>query len=286
MKTFAPRPGRAVSFAVHSFDEAEALRRLVLSSLPLSRMFSEWVIVDHRSGDHTQTVIEDLRPILAEHGIALCTLSEHRDLSAAFTFADLRNLTIKACSHPVVAIHDADFILGPRFAAVLRRAVIGLGAPRSRSYGAAYAVPCVWDSLRTDSSGRITDHGRVWVHKCRPRVLWRDAVHYAQTKQGGRWERLMVDDPVRTERLNLTPPSRRTALLPDALVSCNVKPPSRIALRDTMTMFMQDAVQGRVSGGWLENYREGRVRSQGAYDYHRCSVRGWTLHAPGLELAA
>lgn len=273
-----------VSFAVHSYNEADALKRLVLSSLPFAGLFREWVIVDHRSDDHTSDVLDELRPVLEAGGITLRTEYEGRDLSAQCTFADIRNRTIKACAYPVVVLHDADFLLGPRFSDVLKRSAVALAAKGSRYYSAAYSIPCVWDHLETNAAGVVTGHGRVWVHEIRPRILWRDAVHYEQTKDGGRWERLVIDDRTRTQRLNLTA-NRRGPLTPDTLLSCNVKPGERIALRDTMTMFMQDVVRGKATGGWLENYRAGTVRSQPAYDYQNRSVVGWHLHAPNLRLA-
>ena len=272
-----------VSFAVHSYNEADALRRLVLSSLPFAGSFQEWVILDHRSDDDTAEVIDELAPLLASKGIALQRLHEERDFSVSYTFADVRNATINACSHPVVALLDADFILGPGFGDFLRRSLTAL---RHRTYyGAAYSVPCVWDHLRTDSAGRIASHGRVWVHQIRDRIFWRDAVHYEQTGQGGRWERIKLDDPSRRNRLSLTR-NRNGPLTRDAVVSVNVKPPERIELRDTMTTFLQDAMQGKASGTWLENHAAGVTRKQPAYPYQSCSLLGWRLHAPSLNLAA
>ena len=274
-----------VSFAVHSYNEAEALRRLVLSSLPMAGLFDEWVIADHRSDDHTPAIIEKLRVVLKAHGLGFRTFREPRDLSADYTFADIRNATIEACSHPIVALCDADFIFGPAFAGLLKRAVAALGQPGSIYYGAAYAVPCVWDRLRTDARGRVIQHGRIWVHQIRDRIFIRDAVHYEQVGSGGRWERLKRDDPKRQARLPLTR-NRRSRPTPNTVLSVNVKPPERIALRDTMTMFMQDAMQGKVSGTWLENHAAGKTRNQPAYAYQRHSLRGWLINAPNLNLAA
>lgn len=270
------------SFCVHTYDEADALRRLVRSSLPFAHLIAEWVVVDHRSGDATPQVCMELADLLAGYGIPLRVSRETRDLSAAFTFADLRNQALAACTAPVIALHDADFILGPAYGAMLQRAMTPLLAPQSRYHAASFTVPVVWDRLEVDATGVIRDHGRVWVHQRRARFLVRGAVRYEQTKDGGRWERLVASRQ-RPLALPLTP-KRDGQLAADSLVSVNVKPRERIALRDTMTMFMQDAVQGKVRGGWLEAYRAGHVRSQGDYDYQDVNLRGWRLHTTALNL--
>jgi glycosyltransferase involved in cell wall biosynthesis len=271
-----------LSFCVHSYNEADALRLLVLSSLPMADVFNEWVIVDHRSSDHTPEVIASLEPLLAEHKIALTTFREERDFSAHFTFADIRTATIKACRNKVVVMHDADFLLGPRFGALVQRGKGVLMRKRSTYFGATYAVPCIWDHLAMDRRGKITDHGRVWIHKRRARVLWRDATEFLQVGNGGRWEKVTSTDKVRRRVFHLANPKRKC--LPGTVVSVNVKTRERIALRDTMTMFLQDAMQGKAEGAWLENYEAGECRPQPAYEYSKISLRGWHLNASGMEL--
>lgn len=269
-----------VSFAVHAYNEADALRRLVLSSLPLAGRFDEWVVVDHRSTDHTQAVLDELAPVLAGHDVRLARSYESRDFSAAFTFAHLRTATLKACSNAVVAIMDADFLLGPAFEGLLDRASKALLGTGSAFYGAGFAVPVVWDRLVVDQGGTLREHGRVWVHHRRPRIVLRDLVHYEQTKQLGRWERLVVRG-ARKRALDLGGP---TAPVRDAVVSVNVKPAERLKLRQTMTLFLQDAMLGKVSGTWLENYERGTARSQPAYEYRDISLAGWLVHGGALEL--
>lgn len=276
----AAEPQPKVSFCVHTFDEADAIRRLLTSSLPLVDLFDEWVVVDHRSRDHTPDVLAEMRPVLAEHGITLTTWREARDLSASYSFADIRNDTIKASRNAITVLHDADFILGPGFRAVLERAVPALLDPRQKLHSATFAVPVVWDHIKIDAAGIVTDHGRVWVHPHRPRVLLRDHVHYEQIGNGGRWEKLIFD-PRRPDRLNLT---QVKAARPHTVISVNAKAPDKIALRDTMTMFMEDAHSGKATGGWLENYSAGLTRSQGEYKFAKVDLRGWRLYAPNLEL--
>ena len=274
-----------VSFCVHTYNEADALRRLVLSSLPMASVIDEWIILDHRSDDHTAEVLAELAPVLSKAKVDFRVLWEGRDLSASHTFADVRTRTIKAAKNPIVALFDADFLLGPAFAPLLLKAAEELRRPKSPYHSACYAVPCVWDQLETDASCRITAHGRVWVHSRRPRILWRDAVRYEQTGDGGRWEKLVADDPARAKKFHLTPvgvPQRR--VVANAVVSCNVKPPERIALRDTMTMFMQDAISAGQAGDWLANYAAGAVRPQPPYPYHKVDLVGWRLFTPNLRL--
>ena len=144
-----------VSFCVHAYNEAEAVERLVRSSLPLAHLVGEWVVVDHRSTDDTQTRCERIRQVLTQHGIRLTLLREPRDFSPSFTFAALRTQTIRACSLPIVVIHDADFVIGPAFGPMLERSIVQMGSFASPFYGAAFTVPVVWDRIETDAWRRI-----------------------------------------------------------------------------------------------------------------------------------
>jgi hypothetical protein len=274
-----------VSLCVHSFNEADALRRLLQSGLGLGALCDEWVVLDHQSTDHTQVVLDQMRCPLRRAGINLVTAYEPRDLSATHTFADVRNAALNLCHHPVVALLDADFILGPSFANFVQRAKVKLENPRLHYHCATYAVPCVWDTLHTDAHCAITKHGRVWVHNRRPRILWWPAVHYEQVGDGGRWEYLILDDPARPRKYHLTPlGTAQQKVAVNTVVSCNVKPAERIALRNTMTMFMQDAISGGQAGTWLENYAAGTVRDQPPYPYHHVNLRGWRLNLARLSL--
>lgn len=276
-----------LSFCVHSYNEAEALKRLVLSSLPMAQVIDEWVILDHRSDDDTPRVIAELEPILAAQQIHLVALHEDRDLSAEHTFADVRNRTIQACRNPVVALLDADFLLGPVFQDMARAAARELTFRGNHCHAATYAVPCLWDRLSIDGRCTIRDHGRVWVHNRRPRFLLKDAITFEQRGDGGRWEYLTVVDPTKPRLIHLTPTgSRQQKIRRHSVISVNVKSEERIALRDTMTMFMQDAISAGKTGTWLEAYAKGETRNQPPYPYHQVSVRGWRINAPGLELSS
>ncbi len=265
------------SFAVHSYNEADALRRLVLSSLPLREWISDWVILDHRSDDHTQAVVTEMRGVLGEHRIPLTSLRESRDLSRDFTFADVRNKTIGACASKVVALHDADFILGPAYGRYLERALPQLYRTGTPYFGAAFTIPVIWDRLDIDDDGVVTDHGRVWIHNVRPRIFRKDSLVYKQTGDGGRWEKIHLKNSRMQRRFPLS--GRRPNLVADSVLSVNVKPSERIALRDTMTMYMQDAMQGKASGTWLEDYQASKTRSQGDYEFVDVDLRGWRLFA-------
>lgn len=272
-----------ISFAVHSYNEGAALRRMILSSLPFKAWIAEWIVLDHRSDDDTQAVIDELAGTLAAAGIPLIRLHEERDLSARFTFADLRNRVLDACHGPLVAIQDADFIFGTGYESFLKRAVPKLLDPAGPYFSASYAIPVIWDHLVIDESGTITDHGRVWVHNRKPRILDRRSMRYAQTGSDGRWERPSLTNRRREKQLTLSP--GRHGLVAHTCVSVNVKPAERIALRDTMTLFMQDAVRGKTSGTWLEDYAAGKARKQDAYPYMPVNLRGWKLFAESVELS-
>lgn len=228
------------SLAVHSYNEGPALERLILSSLHATPFFDEWVVLDHRSSDDTQAVLDALEPLLAAYGVRLKRLHEARDLSATHTFADVRNATVQAATNPIVALMDADFVLGRAFTPALANALQRfkrdprLSAIRCR-------IPIIWDHVRTNDQGRITSHGRVFRHGYSHRILRKTRVTYRQDGNEGRWEKAHYTGT----RLNL---SNETG---DLFVSLNIKPRERIERRATMTEFMRAAVRREVDGDWL-----------------------------------
>ena len=272
------------AFAVHSWNEGEALRRLVRSTLPIASMVSEWVVVDHRSDDATPAIVQELRAELSGRGIRLQHKREERGLSKAFTFSDLRNLTIGMVTAPLYVLCDADFVACRGFDRVLQQ-MAGILLPEgSRYWGAGWNVPVIWDRVATDKHGRITDHGRIWVHSRRPRIIRRGAMECRQDGNNGRWDAFYPTCKRRKKKYHLTP--HRPALRRDCMVSINAKPPERIALRETLTTFMEDAVNDRIDGEWLENYEAGRLRVQEPYMFTEASLKGWRIHCPNLAIGA
>ncbi|HEX7000929.1 MAG TPA: glycosyltransferase [Trueperaceae bacterium] len=267
------------TLAVHTFNEAAALERLLLSSLHAAPLFDEWVVLDHRSNDDTQARLDELEAVLAAYGVTLKRLHEARDLSRRFTFADVRTATIKAASHETVMLADADFIFGEGFAQALYQGIDLLTRPGSDVAAIAFPVPVVWDHLATDPFGRVTSHGRVWVHGAKARIHHRDRCRYRQTQAGGKWEKLIRTDP-RAQRVATTTNAG------GVLISANVKSPERLELRRTMTMFMQDAVQGRQGDRtWLQAVEEGRTRNMPAYRYGDVDLRGTPLNLASVDLS-
>lgn len=272
-----------VSFCAHVWNEADAIRRLVFSSLPFADLIDEWVILDHRSSDNIEEVFTEIKGVLQDHRIHFTTVFESRDLSAQMTFADVRTKTIKACRNEIVVLHDADFVLGPGFRMPLEKSIDALMTNHSL-VATAYAVPVVWDRLSVDESGTIRDHGRIWVHSARQRIFLRNFVHFEQKKDKGRWEQFTITHPKRRTTLFI-PDNKNTELLPSSIVSVNVKPRERIALRDTMTMFMQDVISAGLKGTWLENYAAGKIRRQPPYIYRPVDLRGWQLYSNAFTIA-
>src|SRR5690606_8139916 len=96
-----------------------------------------------------------------------------------------------------VMLADADFIFGEGMTQALYNAIHTLTGERSDAAAVSFPVPVIWDHLRTDAFGRVTSHGRVWVHGAKPRILHRDRVTYRQVGGGGKWERHKFTDPTR-----------------------------------------------------------------------------------------
>lgn len=266
------------TLAVHTWNESAAIERLLLSSLHAAPLFDQWVVLDHRSDDDTQARLDELEPLLAAHGVRLKRLYEKRDLSRDFTFSHVRRATVKAASNEVVALMDADFILGHDFASVLQRSTQLLTDDRTRYAAVAFPTPVIWDHLKTDVEGRITSHGRVWVHKSKARILHRDRVTYRQTGAGGKWERLVYLD-------------RRAATLErvgndgSVLISANLKSRERIELRRTMTFYAQEAAKGRHRGrSWLEAAERGEVGKMPPYAFVDVDLTGTPLNLAGLDV--
>lgn len=261
------------SLAVHTFNEGPAVLRLILSSLHAAAHFNEWVVLDHRSNDDTQTLLDHVEPLLHAYGINLVRLFESRDLSPKLTFADVRGRTVQACSNPVVALMDSDFILGTAFLRVLADSIPRLGR-HTRAAAIAYPVPVVWDALSTDHNGRISEHGRVWVHGAKARILHRDRITY---RQAGKWEKTVFTDTQRKRIVNVGNDG-------SVLISANVKSSERLKLRRTMTMYMEDAMSGKTRGEWLEDYEAGATRDMPEYRYRPVNLVGKRLNLANLEL--
>lgn len=231
------------SFVVHTYNEADALERLILSSLSSAGWADEWVVLDHRSNDHTQAILDQLEPLLAAHGMTLTRLTETRDLSRTFTFAQLRTKTIKAARNPIVALMDADFVLGRIYPNVLGNALHAFHA-NPRLAAIRHRIPIIWDHVTTNEDGQVTDHGRLYLHGYSHRLLRRDAVTYRQTGNDGRWEQAHYPGMQRRDIDNDDG---------SILVSLNIKPHERLARRATMTEFMRATTKGQITGNWLDH---------------------------------
>ena len=161
-------------------------------------------------------------------------------------------------------------------------------APRkSRYYGVSFSRPVVWDYLDTDERGVVTDHGRVWlhaIHKGRVEILGNGAAEYRQVGKRGLWEKPVPLSPRRGEAYRVTP-RRSIEGIEDVVISANVKPEQRLDLRQTMTRYMREARQGKLSGPWLEEYAAGRVGRMKPYEYDEgVSLVGWRLNLPNLRV--
>ena len=176
----------------------------------------------------------------------------------------------------MVALMDADFILGAAWCDTLRNSLHTFN--RSPSLAVQrFRIPILWDHFKTDSQGRITSHGRYFQHGYSHRIMRRDAVTYKQTGTGGKWEKLYFTTSARVRRQLNNEDGR-------LLVSVNVKAPERLELRSTMTTFLQDAIAGEVSGGWLE-HNAADLRSDPPYNFTPAALSA-RLNLANVDLKA
>jgi hypothetical protein len=269
---------------VHSFNEADALLRLVRSSAPFASRIREWVVVDHRSSDDTPGAIDEIRTLCTRMNVGLVTERIDRDFGPGFVFADLRQAACDMATSKVVAVQDADFIFGPRYGALLDAATEALTLQGPAYFGIAHCWPQVWDRLKTDHAGTIISHGRVRTHVRRVAIYLRRYARFRQLANGGEWEKLV---PIgrRKAQFNIGR-KRQASAVRDMLVSVNVKQPERIALRSTMLGYMRAVVHGVERAGWLDAYERGDLPIQPDYDeWYSADLRGWRTHVPNLDLS-
>lgn len=232
------------SIAVHSFNEKDALNRLLRSIVMAKEpRITEIVVCDHRSNDGTWEMLEQFEK---DCPIKIKKFREERDFGPGFTFADLRQLTVQAASNELVFQMDADFILGPAFKHLLnacesefkKAGVCSIGVP----------IQCPHGRLVTDSRGRVMEHGPVTTHDANPRCILKSCCEYIQHS---RYEKCVAR--VDSERKYMS----KIAIINSSLISANIKTIERLKLRCTMTPYQEMIMNGTAKKNWQDAFTDG-----------------------------
>ncbi len=273
---------KTYSLAVHSFNEAEFLERLIRSALSLrdSRM-KEIVVMDHRSDDGTSLLLDSFESGWDRDDLSLIRLYEERDFGPDFKFADIRQATASASSSDFVSVLDADFILGPGFKHLMTVAMNCIDAS-DNVYAAGYPIPVVNGMIETDRRGRVLEHGTVQTHPEVPRILRRESFEYRQDHCDGMFEWC---HPMTAAKAWVKIPRANSSI-----VSCNIKERDYRYRKVTMCTFQKMIAEGTASGNWLDNFETGTLTeiSEKHIDTvptGNSEISGEVYYAPNMKLA-
>lgn len=231
-----------ISFCNQTYNESQGIDRYLHSCLSFKDVVDQVHVVDHRSNDDTQRVLDSYQDQFKDAGIKLTTRFESRDFSKDFLIADLFGETVADCDNEIVFRHDADFILGPGYVDLINRCINFLS--RENVYAVGYEIPCVGDSLSIVDNV-ITQFGYCNLHSPVPRVFKKSKTTCKQNHFGGKYEFFYPVDSDCTQWVQMK-------FIKDSLVSVNIKPEDRMKQRETMNTYMKDIVDGVDHDNWTD----------------------------------
>jgi len=242
------------SFAAPSYNEGERLRRFLRSCSRIRKFgLDDIFIVNHRSDDHTESILEEMKPVLKNCGIDLRWEYESRDFSKDFTMADLRMKTVNGCKNEIVHIVDSDNIIGKNFIFLVKSAFESF--KQAGVYAVGYERIAIDDFAEFDEEGKITNHGPVLPHVSIPRWVKKNNVFCKQNHCDGRYYWFY---PKNIERPQwVTVPFGRGK---STILSINDKGEVWKNLRRTMNDFFVLAARGQAKKPWLQSYEAGLLQ--------------------------
>lgn len=272
------------SFAVHSYNEAVHLERLITSVLNLYKSknskdyFNELVILDHRSNDNTKEVCESFIKT-NETDLSIKYFVEERDFGGEdlFTFSDLRQKCVDLTSNNYVILLDADFILTPYFYNLLTTAHNSF-INDSNVYSIGYEIPEIVESLIIKDK-KIYDYGKYKIHPPVPRILDKSKGKYSQRHCGGLFEWYYPNS--KKYKLNFYAISGHRY----PVLSNNIKTEEREILRRTMNLFSQKVFNDKDTSNWLEIHENLTPREKVDVNYiSDDSLKGKLVLIESLEI--
>ena len=171
------------SIACISYNDAKNLERFLFSCVGTPGL-DDIFVIDHRSDDNTQEVLQKMKMVCQKNNVQLRWQYCEKDFSKSFTMADLRMMSVNGCKNELVSIQDADNLIGPNMAEVVRKSSLLL--KEGKSFGVAYPLPVVFGDISFDEN-RVIKHGECIVHPPIPRILLKDSLKCEQIKLNGRY---------------------------------------------------------------------------------------------------
>jgi glycosyltransferase involved in cell wall biosynthesis len=265
-----------ISFAVHTYNEADALDRLIHSIFKIKNdKINEIFIVDHRSNDHTQDIIEKYKS-QSDGRIEINSYNEPRDFGGEdrFTFADLRDFTIRNTKNDYVVLCDSDFIYGPGFSSMIENSVLLLD---KGAFATGFEIPVVHDHIEIDNS-RVVSHGPIQVHPAVVRILNKNKSVYRQEHCEGLYEGCYPIDGVMNGKI--------IGLQKHSVISLNIKDKNKKLLRNSMCLFQKEIVNNKnIKENWLdvsEKYNENFEIEE--HLKHDINYRKYTYYIKNLKI--
>ena len=230
-----------ISFATQAYNEEDVLSLHLDSCLQFSDIIDEFHIINHRSSDDTQKIIESYEEEFEKRGIYFHWKYEQRDFSRNFSHGDLRTDTVRSCRNEIVFNHDADFVFGKGFIRTMYLCVKAL--EKENTYACGYEVPVVSKSIFCDNN-RITRADTCRVHVNIPRVVKKSSSVCLQNHIKGKCEWW---HPINQNGL-----WEQIKFIRESVLSINIKSDERQEIRRTMNVYFQKIAQGEIDQDWLQ----------------------------------
>ena len=230
-----------ISFCNQTYNESQGIDRYLHSCLSFKGVVDQVHVVDHRSNDDTQRVLDSYQDQFKDVGIKLTTRFESRDFSKDFLIADLFGETVADCDNEIVFRHDADFILGPGYVDLINRCTNFLS--RESVYAVGYEIPCVGGSM-VIKNNTIEQYDYCNLHSPVPRVFKKSKTTCLQKHFGGKYEFFYPTEQTCSQWIQMK-------YINDSLVSVNIKSNERMKIRETMNTYMKDIVDGVEHSDWM-----------------------------------
>ena len=249
------------SIACITYNDSKNLEKFIFSCLGIEGL-NDIFVIDHRSDDDTQDVLNKMKKICGDYNIDLRWEYCQDDFNKDFTMADLRLKSVKGCKNNIVSIQDADNLLGPNMTEIIRVSSDILS--KNEVFGVAYPLPVVYENISFSKEGRVVKHGDCIVHPPIPRILSKDLVKCEQVRQNGRYYWWGSDDK-RYDKFSVI------NYVPSSNISVSIRDKERQKLRSVMGDYFEKIKNNETTKSYLESYRDGDLGIGGEVNLEECT---------------